>query len=246
MVGENEYNGFGNLTGESTGHISIIEIDKCQKEHDLGIINIVDFNSQRLISISPQIINIHETKNYIVTLTYNQNFSNDSIPIGLSLINKNNKKIEQNKVFDIGVKDNIIIFDISSDFISLINPGNYYIKLLFPNEEKELISSETITFIKRLSLYNTKQQIVKSDKLIKIGVIFTNNFTLEQIENVTYNKEKLECSIHEKYQNILIINTTNINLSKEGNFIFSIYEKNINEPLIYTLQTINGTGEIHS
>ena len=244
LVGENEYNGLGDLTGESTGQISIIEIDQCQKEHDLGIINIVDFNRQILISISPQIINIHETKNYIVTLTYNQNFSNDSIPIGLSLINKNNKKIEQNKVFDIGVKDNIIIFDISSDFISLINPGNYYIKLLFQNEEKELISSETITFIKRLSLYNTKQQIVKSDKLIKIGAIFTNDFTLEQIENVTYNKEKLEYSIHEKYQNILIMNTTNINLSKEGNFIFSIYEKNINEPLIYTLQTINGTGGI--
>ena len=65
---------------------------------------------------------------------------------------------------------------------------------------------------------------------------------LDKIYKIIYdNKEinKNNCRIQDidGQSNFLIINTTNIiNFTRIGNYNFKIYEKNIEEPLIYTLE----------
>ncbi len=59
---------------------------------------------------------------------------------------------------------------------------------------------------------------------------------------MNYNEKPLSFKIHEDYNNILIINTTNqVPLSQIGKYTFTIIENSRNV-IIYTLETIIKTG----
>jgi hypothetical protein len=176
---DSTYNCSGNLTDRDKGHTKIVVVDQCKKQKELSDINIVDSNSQRLKSITPNFININEKKDNIITLNYNQNF--DENPIKVAFVNKEDGTIANNKNIDISsVNGTVITFTVDKDFI--INPGRYYIKLIFENQENEIISSETILFGGRLVLYENKQKLVVTDlDITRIGVIFTNDISESQI-----------------------------------------------------------------
>ena len=88
-------------------------------------------------------------------------------------------------------------------------PGKYYIKLLNDNEE-EYSSSETLFIGNKLSLYDNRQRLcISNQSITKIGVNFKNDISSSQILEVNYNEKPLTFKIHEDYNNILIINTTN-------------------------------------
>ncbi len=83
---------------------------------------------------------------------------------------------------------------------------------------------------------------MKPNKLNSIGVIFSDIISLEQIEKIKYNEMELQYTKSNHSENILLINTTDININTNGDFIFNIYEKNFTEPLNYTLEIIDKTG----
>ena len=226
------------------GIFSLSYFDQCANENDLGNIEFIDENDKRLFTIIPNVININEIKNYHIYLNLNNsNNSIDDKPLGIKLIEKNTEQ-EINKLFLTRVENNKnnIYFDIELVDLSKINPGNYYIKLIYFQNEQNIKSTETLLFVDRLSLYTKKQTIVKSDKLNKIGVIFSDIISETQISKITYNETKLNIQTYNNSDNnILLIDTSNINLNETGNYTFEIYENNVNEPLFYTLETINKT-----
>ena len=75
----------------------------------------------------------------------------------------------------------------------------------------------------------------------EIGIIFSDIISETQISKITYNEIELLFQKYNNSDNILLIDTTNINLNETGNNTFEIYENNVNEPLFYTLETINKT-----
>ena len=233
----------GNLSDIEIGPSKIISYDQCKKEKEVGNIVIVNEDSQRLISISPDFVNIKEKKDISITLTYSKIFENN--PSKIYLVNKNTEKIANGKYIDIiGINERNITFNINYDFISKIIPGKYYIKLFNANDELENSSSETLLFVDTLSLYEKKQKLfVSNQNNTRIGVIFTNTILLSQISKVTYNDIVLEYKIHNDLNNILIINTTNkVPLYKEGNYTFKIFESGQLNPINYTVETMIKTG----
>ena len=107
----------GNLSDIEIGHSKIISYDQCKKEKEVGNIVIVNEDSQRLISISPDFVNIKEKKDISITLTYSKIFENN--PSKIYLVNKNTEKIANGKYIDIsGINERNITFNINYDFIS--------------------------------------------------------------------------------------------------------------------------------
>ena len=125
---DSTYNCSGNLTDKDKGHSKIVVVDQCKRQKELGDINIVDPDSQRLKSIDPNFININEKKDNIITLIYNKKFTDN--PIKVAFVNKIDGTIANNKNIDItSVNENVITFTIDKNFI--VSPGRYYIKLIY-------------------------------------------------------------------------------------------------------------------
>ena len=139
------------------------------------MIKVLDEDIIRINKIYPNKININENKNYRINLSCSNNFEEEEeMPIGVTLVEKKTNKTI-NKIFDLYVEDNIISFDITYDFLSTTNySGYYYIKILFDDEETNIISTDTIFLTDRLTLYSKKQIIAASSNINQIGVIFTN------------------------------------------------------------------------
>lgn len=235
------YNCTGNINENEIGSSKIISFNKCRKEEEIGKIVIFNDNSQKLISISPDFIDIKEKNDISIKLTFSQIFN--IAPTKIALVNKITEKIANGKYIDnIKTNNNIIYFSLDYNFISEIIPGKYYIKLLNDNEE-EYSSSETLFIGNKLSLYDNRQRLcISNQSITKIGVNFKNDISSSQILEVNYNEKPLAFKIHEDYNNILIINTTNqVPLSQTGNYIFTIIENSRNV-ITYTLETIIKTG----
>ena len=235
------------LTHYPAGPVFFEYSNQCKQTKDISKINILDFSSQMLSSISPNFINIQDKENVIITLTYTQNFTTALKPYKVALVDKKTDKIALNTILNIdGFNGKIVKFTLPENYISNLNTGYYSIKLIFEKQEIEINSLETLFVGDRLNLYDNKQRIVYADNLNKIGVIFTNSITNEQILNVTYNDTLLDFKVHENQTNILLINTSSPNLNltetKIGEYKFKIYQSDVEEPFIYTLEVVQNYG----
>ncbi len=132
------YNCTGNLNENEIGSSKIISFNKCRKEEEIGKIVIFDDNSQKLISISPDFIDIKEKNDISIKLTFSQIFN--IAPTKITLVNEITEKIVNGKYVDnIKIDNNIIYFSLDYNFISKIIPEKYYIKLLNEIEDNIVV-----------------------------------------------------------------------------------------------------------
>ena len=206
----------GDLSTFSEGEYILEYKDLCGNRNKVGDFYIRNKNYQRIISISPKYININEIEKAIsVNLVYNNEFKDK--PFKLSLIDKDTMITIVNGIFEnLNINGKNINFELSPEFISSMKIGKYFIKLFFDNQENNIVSSEPIIFSERLSLYEKRQRLPQADNLNKIGVIFNTEVTLDRISRITYNNNNYNYYIHELHPNILIINTSEIDLNITG------------------------------
>ena len=229
----------GDLSPYPLGKYILEYNDLCGSNKTVDDFYIRNKNYQRIISISPKYININENKKAItVNLEYKNEFKEK--PFKLSLINKDSMTTVINGIFEnLNINGKNVNFDIPPEVISDMKAGKYFIELFFDNQENNFVSSEVIIFYERLSLYEKRQRLPQADNLVKIGIIFNTEVILDRISSISYNNNNFNYYIHEEHPNILIINTSNIDLNITGEYIFKIYEKNFeDEPLIYILEIV--------
>ena len=222
----------------------------CGKTVEYDTAKISDKNTQILNNISPDFVKINSS-DVVITLTYKNNFSDKNKPTKIVLINKKtNKLLAEDAIFDkIGYEKNTITFTLPSKFSDKTYSGEYKIKTIFVDENSELISVKTLLIADRLSLYEKKQRIVQSNETeTKIGIIFNTKVSLDRIDKVTFknieiDKNDIWVNENNTFSNVLMINTTKIiNFTQVGFYYFKIYEKNVDEPLIYTFEIYEERG----
>ncbi len=212
----------------------------CNINSQLGNIDISNNEEQKLLTITPNYININDENVSIVTLEYSKKFENDVYSI--LFVDAESGASNNFGIFKPNpTNGKILTFHIPHDKKIKDLIGNYKIKVNYRSSAiPSLISKLSIVISDRLSLYENKQTLVKSSKINTFGIIFKSATNRKQIKNITYNDIDLEYSILDEHKNIIKVNITNsgIDFNKTGNYIFYIYENDIDIPLIFTIEII--------